>query len=129
VLCEACPRSTILGGIEGSGGTLHKSLHQASRAALGTKVPWSRLDRQKRPPEEIDGPRLCRVEASRCRAYSMATLRRAQSPRLSVRHKKLRNLLVRQGTSSTDGGCHLGFAVGPGCGITLLVRPLLVTAT
>ena len=37
------------GGIEGSGGTLHKSLHQASRAALGTKVPWSRLDRQKRP--------------------------------------------------------------------------------
>jgi len=62
VLCEACPRSTILGGIEGSGGTLHKSLHQASRAALGTKVPWSRLDRQKRPPGEIDGPRLCRVE-------------------------------------------------------------------
>jgi len=62
VLCEACPRSTILvsplnhsGGIEGSGGTLPKSLHLASCAALGTKVPWSRLDRQKRQPGEIDG--------------------------------------------------------------------------
>jgi len=63
VLCEACPRSTILGGIEGSGGTLHKSLHLASRAALGTKVPWSRLDRQKRPPGDRSmGLLLCRVE-------------------------------------------------------------------
>jgi hypothetical protein len=124
VLCEACPRSTILGGIEGSGGTLHKSLHLASRAALGTKVPWSRLDRQKRPPGDRSMGHVCVVlRASRCRAYSMATLRRAQSPRLSVRHRKLRNLVDRQGTSSTDGGCHLGFAVGPGCGINLWVRP------
>jgi hypothetical protein len=38
------------------------------------------------------------LRASRCRVHSMATLRLAQSPRLSVRHRKLRNLLVRQVT-------------------------------
>jgi len=118
VLCEACPRSTILGGIEGSGGTLHKSLHLASRAALGTKVPWSRLDRQKRPPGDRSMGHACVVlRASRCRVHSMATLRRAQSPRLSVRHRKLRNLVVRgRGPKAQTGAAVLGLLLGRAAG-------------
>ena len=40
-VCEACPRSTLLGGA-GNGDALHQSFQTASRAAPGTKVPTSR---------------------------------------------------------------------------------------